>query len=152
MNAIQFLSLAVILFFVGALTALLVPKQTSRKVAAFFSLLASLSGVIAALLALTENSTASLTLFVIPPFGSLTLQLDFLSILLVAIISLIGLGTSLYSFTEAPEKISASFFTDLFMGAMVLVVTVTNAFFFIIFWELMTIASYFLVVWEFDKP
>jgi hydrogenase-4 component B len=64
---------------------------------------------------------------------------------------MIGIATSVYAFTEAPPKISVSFFTTLFMGAMVLVVTVTNAFFFIIFWELMTLASYFLVVWEFDK-
>ncbi len=151
MNATQFLSLSVILFFVGALISLLVPARTSRLVAASFSLLASLSGVIAVILTLIEKSTPSVILFAIQPFGFFTLQIDLLSALLVAIISLLGIATSLYSFTEAPEKVSVSFFTDLFMGAMVLVVTVTNAFFFLIFWELMTLTSYFLVVWEFDK-
>jgi hydrogenase-4 component B len=151
MNAIQFLLLSVTLFGLGALASLFVSGRTSRGVAAFFSLLASVSGVIAVVLALIENATPSLTLFAIPPFGEFTLQMDFLSTLLVAVISLIGIATSFYSFSDAPEKVSVSFFTDLFMGAMVLVVTVTNAFFFIIFWELMTLASYFLVVWEFDK-
>jgi hydrogenase-4 component B len=151
MSAIQFLSLSLILFFLGALASLLVSNQASRVVAAFFSLLASLSGVIAAVLSFANGIMPRVTLLSLQPFGEFVLQLDTLSALLVAIISLVGVATSLYSFTEAPEKVSVSFFTDLFMGAMVLVVTVTNAFFFIIFWELMTLASYFLVVWEFDK-
>jgi hydrogenase-4 component B len=153
MTAIQFLSLAVTLYLLGALVSLLFFRsgRTSRGVAAFFSLLASVSGVIAVVLTMFEGATPSLMLFAIPPFGEFALQMDFLSTLLVAVISLIGIATSLYSFSDAPEKVSVSFFTNLFMGAMVLVVTVTNAFFFIIFWELMTLASYFLVVWEFDK-
>jgi hydrogenase-4 component B len=121
-------------------------------VAASFSLLASLSGVIAVILSLSENAMPALSLFAVPPFGEFTLQMDSLSALLVAIISLVGIASSIYSFTEAPENVSVSFFTDLFMGSMLLVVTVTNAFFFLIFWELMTLVSYFLVVWEFDKP
>jgi hydrogenase-4 component B len=151
MTSIEFLLFALTSYAVGAFASLLVPSRTSRGIAAFFSLLASLSGVLAAILSFAEGAIPNLTLFAIPPFGEFALQLDALSALLVALISLIGIATSLYSFTEAPAKISVSFFTTLFMGAMVLVVTVTNAFFFIVFWELMTLASYFLVVWEFEK-
>ena len=153
MNAIQFLLLTVTLFGIGALASLLfgASGRTSRLVAGFFSLLASVSGVISVVLAMIESATPSQTLFAIPPFGEFALQMDFLSTLLVAVIALIGIATSLYSFSDAPAKASVGFFTNLFMGAMVLVVTVTNAFFFIVFWELMTLASYFLVVWEFDK-
>jgi hydrogenase-4 component B len=145
MISINFLALSVALFLLGALSSLFftASPRTSRGVAAFFSLLASLSGFIAVLRSLTEGVHPSLMLFAIPPFGEFTLQMDLLSTLLVAVISLLGIGTSIYSFTEAPEKISVSFFTGLFMGSMVLVVTVTNAFFFLIFWELMTLASYF---------
>jgi hydrogenase-4 component B len=153
MNAIQFLLLTVTLFGLGALASLLFSAsgRTSRGIAAFFSLLASVSGVIAVVLALIEDATPSQTLFAIPPFGEFALQMDLLSTLLVAVIALIGIATSLYSFSDAPAQASVGFFTNLFMGAMVMVVTVTNAFFFIVFWELMTLASYFLVVWEFDK-
>jgi hydrogenase-4 component B len=154
MTSINFLSLSVILFFLGGLLSLFftASPRTSKLVAASFSLLASFSGVIAVVLSLTEHATPALRLFAIPPFGEFTLQMDLLSTLLVAVISLVGIATCLYSFTEAPEKVSVSFFTNLFMASMLLVVTVTNAFFFLIFWELMTLASYFLVVWEFDKP
>ena len=159
MTSIQFLIFALLLYAVGALASLLISRrpsvlsggQASGAVAAFFSLLASFSGVIAVILLMAEDSVPSLALFALQPFGEFALQLDSLSALLVGIISLLGIATSLYSFTEAPDNESLGFFTNLFMGAMVLVVTVTNAFFFIIFWELMTLVSYFLVVWEFDK-
>lgn len=153
MTSISFLSICVILFFLGALLSLFftASPRASRSIAAFFCLLASLSGLFAVLLSINEDGPASLTLFAVPPFGGLTLQVDLLSGLLVAIISFLGMATSMYSFSEAPENVSVSFFTALFMGSMVLVVTVTNAFFFLIFWELMTLASYFLVAWEFDK-
>jgi hydrogenase-4 component B len=152
MTAIQFLLLAVGLFGVGALAALLfgASGRASRLVSAFFGLLASVSGVIAVVMPMPEG-VPSVRLFAVAPFGEFGLQMDSLSMLLVAIISLIGVATSLYAFTEAPASVSVSFFTDLFLGAMLVVVTVTNAFFFIVFWELMTLASYFLVVWEFDK-
>jgi hydrogenase-4 component B len=151
MNAIQFLLLSVTLYGLGALASLFVSGRTSRGIAAFFGLLASVSGVIAVALTMMEGATPSQTLLVIAPFGELALQMDALSTLLVAVISLIGIATSLYSFSEAPALVSIGFFSNLFMAAMVLVVTVTNGFFFLIFWELMTLASYFLVVWEFDK-
>lgn len=153
MTAIQLLSLSVILFFLGALASLLFARspRTSRGVAASFSLLASASGVLAMILALLLDDVSSLRIFTLPSFGELALKLDPLSALLVGIISLICVATSLYSFRNAPDQPSVGFFTGLFVGSMLLVVTVTNAFFFLIFWELMTLASYFLVVWEFDK-
>lgn len=152
MTSIQFLLLAVGLFGAGAAAALLfgASGRTSRLVSAFFGLLASASGVMSVVMALAEG-VVSVRLFALEPFGEFALQIDALSMLLVAILSFIGVAASLYAFTEAPASVSVSFFTDLFLGAMLVVVTVTNAFFFIIFWELMTLASYFLVVWEFDK-
>jgi hydrogenase-4 component B len=153
MTSIQFFILALTLYSLGALLSLLftASPRTSRGVAAFFGLLASASGVISVVLSLTESAPPTLTLFAIPPFGAFALQLDLLSTLMVGIIALVGVATSLYSFTDAPADVSVSFFTDLFMASMLVVVTVTNAFYFLVFWELMTLASYFLVVWEFDK-
>lgn len=44
------------------------------------------------------------------------------------------------------------FFYNLFILAMVLVAAVQNAFYFLLFWELMSLASYFLVIFEHEKP
>lgn len=149
MTSLQFLALALILHLVGAVASL--HPRISRGASAFFGLLGSIGGVIAVILSLIEDGVPHLTLFAIQPFGEFALEMDLLSTLLVAIISLLGIATSLYSFREAPARVSVSFFTNLFVAAMLLVVTVTNAFFFLVFWELMTLASYFLVVWEMDK-
>lgn len=151
MTSIQFFVLALTLYLVGALASLFASPRTSRGVAAFFGLIGSLSALLAAILALTEGMPPSLTLFAIQPFGEFTFQMDWLSTLMVALIALVGAATSLYSFSDAPANVSVSFFTDLFMASMLVVVTVTNAFYFLVFWEVMTLASYFLVVWEFDK-
>ena len=151
MTSIQFFVLALTLYLVGALASLFASPRTSRGVAAFFGLIGSLSALLAAILALTEGMPPSLTLFAIQPFGEFTFQMDLLSTLMVALIALVGAATSLYSFSDAPANVSVSFFTDLFMASMLVVVTVTNAFYFLVFWEVMTLASYFLVVWEFDK-
>lgn len=152
MTSIQFLLLAVGLFFLGALASLLFRAgAATRLAAAFFSLLASVSGTISVLLVIGGEAMPGLTLFSISPFGACTLEMDLLSTLLVGIISLLGVATSLYSFSDAPSQASVGCFTNLFMASMLLVVTVANAFFFLIFWELMTLASYFLVVWEFNK-
>lgn len=151
MTSIQFFVLALTLYLVGALASLFASPRTSRGVAAFFGLIGSLSALLAVVFALTEGTPPSLTLFAIQPFGEFTFQMDLLSTLMVALIALVGAATSLYSFSDAPANVSVSFFTDLFMASMLVVVTVTNAFYFLVFWEVMTLASYFLVVWEFDK-
>lgn len=151
MTSIQFFVLALTLYLVGALASLFASPRTSRGVAAFFGLIGSLSALLAVVFALTEGTPPSLTLFAIQPFGEFTFQMDWLSTLMVALIALVGAATSLYSFSDAPANVSVSFFTDLFMASMLVVVTVTNAFYFLVFWEVMTLASYFLVVWEFDK-
>ncbi len=44
------------------------------------------------------------------------------------------------------------FFYNFFILAMLLVVTVQNAFYFLLFWELMSLASYFLVTFEHERP
>lgn len=163
MNAIQLLLLSIGLYGLGALLALLISpeKFTSvqqlkfslpRLVAGITGLLASVAGVAAAILVYYAEEIPAITLFKTEPFGRLLLKMDALSAFLVALICLVGFAVSLYSLRAAPEKTSTSFFTNLFLGCMLLVVTANNAFFFLVFWELMTLASYFLVTWQNEKP
>jgi hydrogenase-4 component B len=165
MTSIQLLILSILFYCASALVALLLEaprdagqtRQGAGLVTAILGLLGSLCGIASAGLALAAVSPPSLALFQIPPFGNFVLQLDALSAFLVGLITLIGAATSIYAFA-APIKSSSAlqtravgFFTYLFMATMLLVVTVTNAFYFLIFWELMTLASYFLVIWETEK-
>ncbi|MBK9925462.1 MAG: hydrogenase 4 subunit B [Anaerolineales bacterium] len=157
MDAIQVLLLSVSLFGVGALASLLLSgfQRTARITAGLMGTLASLTGVVSAAQAIT-HSPAPLKLPVPLPFGQFTLQMDGLSTLMVVIICLLGLATSFYAisyFKHYPDRNigTLGFFTNMFIAMMLLVVTIDNAFYFLIFWEMMTLASYFLVIFEGEK-
>jgi len=153
MGAIQLLLLSILLFLASALIALFwsISGRAARLLVGLLGLVASLVGVAAAGLALTAGVTPALYMFQIEPFGWLKLEMDGLSALLVGLITLVGVGTSLYSISTAQCQRMVGFFTPLFMAAMLVVVTVSNGFFFLVFWELMTLVSYFLVIWESGK-
>jgi hydrogenase-4 component B len=163
MAAIQLLILSILFYCASALVALLLDGRSgkenrpARLATALLGLLGSISGIASAGLALVGASPPALPLFQIEPFGQFVLRLDALSAFLVGLITLIGAATSIYAYSS-PVKTSATslpgsvgFFTYLFMATMLVVVTVTNAFYFLIFWEFMTLASYFLVIWETEK-
>lgn len=89
-------------------------------------------------------------------FGHFILQMDGFSSFMVGMISVLAFATSLYSISYAEEYQNRGigalgFFNNFFIAAMLLVVTAANAFYFLIFWELMTLASYFLVIFEQEK-
>ncbi len=159
--AIQLLLLSVGLYIAAALGCLLViqSNRAARWVSGLGGLAASLVGMGAALSGLSRLllPPAEARLFGVAPFGALSLGLDGLSALMVGVIALLGAATSLYSipYLQAYEERSLGglgFFNNLFLAAMLLVVTVTNAFYFLVFWELMTLASYFLVIFDDDNP
>jgi hydrogenase-4 component B len=86
----------------------------------------------------------------------LELLIDRLSGFFLLTISVIALLTSLYSIQYmslySRENLAWwSFCYNSFLLAMVLVVTVNNFLLFLIFWELMTLASYFLVTYSYKR-
>jgi len=91
-------------------------------------------------------------------FGPLELAMDPLSAFFVFVISFLSLAASIFAVgysREYQEKKNVSllgFLYHFFILSMVLVVTAKNIFYFLIFWELMSITSYFLVVYEHEKP
>lgn len=87
------------------------------------------------------------------PFAHFVLRLDPLAGLLVAVISLLALVAAIYSFAYVREYVGRGvgpmgFFLNFFVAAMLLVVTSDNAFWFIVFFEMMSLASYFLVIFD----
>ncbi len=157
MDAIQLLLDAVLLFVAAALLSLLFRKYSlaARLFSGSVGMLASLAGCAAALQVFTAGSAK----FETPSFGifgNFALQLDGIAALMIGMISLLALATSLYSISYVKEYDQRGpgelgFFNNLFIAAMLMVVSVANAFYFLIFWELMTLASYFLVIFEQEK-
>lgn len=87
-------------------------------------------------------------------FGSFSLAIDKLSAFFVLLISVMGLLTSLYSWgylEELRKKHNLGyicFLYNVFLLSMFLVVTVVNGFWFLVVWEVMSVASLMLVLVE----
>ncbi len=153
MDAIQLLMLSIVLYSVGAVLALLSGSgRLARWAGGGLGLLGSVAGVVSAATALVSSEAPALALLHIAPFGALVLRMDALSAFLVGLIALVGAATSVYSISSEPRSGVAGFFTDLFLATMLLVVTVNNGFYFLLFWEAMTLASYLLVIWQAGNP
>ncbi len=90
----------------------------------------------------------------LPTIGAqLSVSVDHLSAIFLVLIALVSFFGTLYSYRYMdiyPHQSLVRFypFLILFIGGMIGVVTVTDMFFFYVFWEFMTLTSYFLVVFE----
>jgi hydrogenase-4 component B len=89
-------------------------------------------------------------------FAHFVLRLDALTGLMVVVISALAAVSSIYSFSYVHEYSgrgvgAMGFFFNLFVASMVLVVVADNAFWFLVFFEMMSLASYFLVIFDQDE-
>lgn len=157
MDAIWLLLLSIMVFGLGAVASLLLSrfKRAARITSGSIGAVASLIGLLAAVRA--AGVIPGLLQLPAPlPFGHFALEMDGLSALMVGIICVVNLAASIYSISYLGHYTNRSlgslgFFTNLFVAMMLLVVTVANAFYFLVFWEMMTLASYFLVIFESEK-
>lgn len=87
------------------------------------------------------------------PFAHFVLRMDPLAALLIGVISLLSLVASIYSFAYVREYAgrgvgAMGFFMNFFVASMILVIAADNAFWFLIFFEMMSLASYFVVIFD----
>jgi hydrogenase-4 component B len=103
------------------------------------------------------GQTAAPLLTIAPLGASLAFRVDELSALFLTIVSVIAFCVALYSvrYLEIYSDQSLTRYYPVllvFLAGILGVVTVSDLFFFFVFWELMTLASYFLVIFEKEKP
>lgn len=116
--------------------------------------LASLSGCFLSLSVLLTGSPFHLGLPQIPAVGSFSIHVDQLSAFFLGVISLLGSAVSIYSIGYATEffgRRNVPLFTllyNLFLLSMSMVVIAGNAIFFLIVWEIMSLATFFLIIYE----
>ena len=157
MEPIQLLLVSVSIFVSAAILSLLLRRwsRAARYASGMLGMIAAAAGSLAVIRVFVVGP-ATLELSGPSTLGHLAFVMDGFSALMVGIISVLAFATSLYSiaYVEEFDKRGAGelgFFNNLFLAAMLLVVTIANAFYFLIFWESMTLASYFLVIFEHDK-
>ena len=151
MNASQLLMLSVGIFGLGSLACLFPEGRRGLAVSGLTGMGGSVFGILAVIASLA-NKPQSLSLPAALPFGQLSFEMDGLSMLMVAMICLVA-ARSLYSLSYTINGREEGygllgFLMNLLTAVMLLVVTVSNTFYFLVFWEMMTLVSYFLVTFD----
>jgi hydrogenase-4 component B len=153
-NPLQTLSLSLGVFVVAGVAGLLCGdrERIAGVVAGVGGAIGALFGLIAGLATLTAPARV---VEIAGPFSfaHLVVRLDPLAALLITVISLLSLVASIYSIAYVREYEgrgvgAMGFFVDVFIASMMLVVVSDNAFWFLVFFEMMSLASYFLVIFD----
>ena len=121
------------------------------------SAIASLANLLASYNVLSSRENVVLSLFYPTPFGQITFRIDPLSAFFLLVISLIGFAVSIYSIGYVRSFLLRRhvglflFLYSSFLLLMSTVVTIANGVFFIIVWEGMSLATYFLITYEHES-
>ena len=142
-----------------ALVIFLVPKRYKVWVATGVVSLVALAAITVAVMAFM-GQPVELVKFVTPFFGEESLAVDKLSALMLIIISVASVATVLYSkgyvagylerYSEAHISMHYTALVTLVVSMMLVVVS-SGGFSFLFAWELMTIASFMLILFEADR-
>jgi formate hydrogenlyase subunit 3/multisubunit Na+/H+ antiporter MnhD subunit len=152
-----FAEFAVAAALCSGLLALALYRFTSLQKLVAFSLLGAsgLCALIGGIQALVTKSVLLDTLLIGLPWLHWHLRLDPLSGFFLAIIGIVTVAVSIYGpayvreYEHGKQPLAVlSLFTGLFIAGMMLVVLADDAFAFMVSWELMSLASYFLVAYQ----
>lgn len=147
---------ALILWASGAFGSLFLRKddRAANWWGNLFAIFGAIAGVYSSLLVLISSSVFSFSINSSLPLLTMSFNVDALSALFIFIISLIALLASVYALGYVKHyyqkyNIGAlGFFYNIFLAGMVMVASTDNALFFLIAWEIMSLSSYFLVIFE----
>ena len=163
MTALGYLSVSILLYIAGSLGSLVFSKSenTAIKLSGILGALGGVAGLFASLPVLFNGTTAvekTVVKQLYSPFyfADFMIRLDPLAAFMVMVISLLVVAASIYSISYMEEykgkgAWAMGFFMNTFIASMVALVVSDNAFYFIIFFEMMSLASYFLVIAEQDE-
>ncbi len=148
----------VVFFLIGAASSILLNKKDRicSNISFTSAAVGSILGIIFAFSVIFGNN------FVFIISGASFLKFGFfvdkLSAFFILIISITAFAVSIYSTGYVKEYFGKKnigylgFLYNIFILSMILVVSANNALMFLIVWEMMSIISYFLVVYEHEKP
>jgi len=159
MEIINYLYQAVLfLFVIFILTSLIKNKPIAGIIAFICTIFSSVSLFYLSFEIFINNKVIKEELFSLKPIinSSLQLNIDSLSALFLIVIALISMSVTMFSwrYLKAYNQSSVRFypFILLLFIACVGLVCVSDMLFFIILWEMMTLTSWFLLLFEKEKP
>ena len=145
------------LFACGFLASMFDNKKKTR-VLSILSLIGAVFCSIPAINVLLNKNILSFKFFLNDLFGLVSFKIDYLSAFFILVISIMSVLAVFYSneylkpYIQKGKNINNNmFFLTMMIVAMLLVVTCQNALFFLISWEIMSLSSFFLVIFEHEK-
>ncbi|WP_369308910.1 hydrogenase 4 subunit B [Providencia rettgeri] len=157
MTALQLLLWSIALYTVGGFASLLFKRQEKIAiyVAGISAIIGGLLGLFSAIPVLMNGEVLTYMAQGPFPFAHFVVRMDGLAAFMVMVISLLVTVSALYSLNYVQEYCgrgawSMGFFLNIFIASMVALVVMDNAFYFIILFEMMSLASWFLVIADQD--
>ena len=148
----------IILFLLSGLVALFFTPRLKVPVVALLSFAASIFCIQPAVKVLATGISLVETFYFNNIFGAVKFSIDTLSAFFIIVISTMSLVSVIYSkgylkqYLQKGENINSHLiFLTMLIASMLLVVTCQNAFMFLICWEIMSLSSFFLVIFENKK-
>ena len=149
----------IVVWLAGAMASLALWRQPSaaRRVGCGTALGGSLLVLVGSAAAIFSGSSAGISLPFGNPVFSWTIRMDPLSAYFNVTLAALAAAVSLYSFgylrpMEGRRNLGAfGFFFNLLLLSLALVFSASNAFFFLVAWEVMALMSYCLISFEHEK-
>lgn len=153
----EYLILAILILVFGAICTLFVKDKLKTKICSIFTSISSFTALFPAIFTLLKGTELSVNLELSSIFGNVVLAVDTLSALFILIISIMSLITVIYSngyikpYLDNKNIATHNFFLMILVASMYAVTVTRNGLFFLLVWELMSLSSFFLVLFEGDK-
>jgi len=158
MAAVDWYYLMFVFFIAGGLSVFFDGKHSGKinYVAHGLAALGCLAAILCAIFVFRQGALE----FPLPlslPFGVMTARVDFLAAFFLLLIGVGGLATSVYAMGYSKEYYGSRYglmtgLFNVFLMSMALVVTVSHVVAFVIAWEVMSVVSFLLVIFEYEKP
>lgn len=153
-DPLEILLWAVLAYMAGGVLSLLLGRNERAAITinGLFGALGGALGLYAVLPFLLQRADALNHVYAGPfPFAHLAVRLDMLGAFMTGVISLLAVAASIYSIAyvreyEGKGASAMGFFMNTFIASMVALMVMDNTFYFIIFFEVMSLSSYFLVI------
>ena len=154
----EYFILSVSILLLGALLSLIIKEDYKVKLCSLLTLIAGGTAMIPAIQVLMQGSVLSGYIKFSSLIGKVDFTIDALSAFFIIIISIMSFLTTIYAngylkpyINKGMNISSHCFFFMLLIASMLGVVTIHNSLFFLIIWEVMSLSSFFLVIFENEK-
>ena len=154
----KFYFLSLSLMLLGALISTVVKENWKLKICSVFTFLSAILMLLPAAAVLLTGIPLAQSVYMSPVLGDVNFVIDPLSAFFVIVISIMSFLGTVYAngymkpyLAKGMNISSHCFFMMMLIASMLAVVTVQNALFFLIVWEMMSLSSFFLVIFEGNK-